>query len=269
MDFKTKGFIASLAVCGGILLGTTNANADTYTVQNGDTLSAVAQKTNTSVETLANINHIADVNEIAVGQKIETDYVETDEYVVQSGDTLSAIALKYGVSVEEIKNANGLSSDLLLVGQKLKVGGQLQPQPQVQPQTEPQTETQAQTEAQPQEQVQPQPQTEAQPQVQPQPQPQPQTEAQPQEQPQVQAQTQQPTLNDNEQSAKNWIAQKESNGSYSATNGQYVGKYQLSSSMLNGDYSPENQERVADNYVTQRYGSWQNAKEAWLANGWY
>lgn len=265
MDFKTKGFIASLAVCGGILLGTTNANADTYTVQNGDTLSAVAQKTNTSVETLANINHIADVNEIAVGQKIETDYVETDEYVVQSGDTLSAIALKYGVSVEEIKNANGLSSDLLLVGQKLKVGGQLQPQ--VQPQTEPQTETQAQTEAQPQEQVQPQPQTEAQPQVQPQPQP--QTEAQPQEQPQVQAQTQQPTLNDNEQSAKNWIAQKESNGSYSATNGQYVGKYQLSSSMLNGDYSPENQERVADNYVTQRYGSWQNAKEAWLANGWY
>lgn len=253
MDFKTKGFIASLAVCGGILLGTTNANADTYTVQNGDTLSAVAQKTNTSVETLANINHIADVNEIAVGQKIETDYVETDEYVVQSGDTLSAIALKYGVSVEEIKNANGLSSDLLLVGQKLKVGGQLQSQPQPQVQTEAETQEQAQTEAQPQ--VQPQPQT--------------QTEAQPQEQPQVQAQTQQPTLNDNEQSAKNWIAQKESNGSYSATNGQYIGKYQLSSSMLNGDYSPENQERVADNYVTQRYGSWQNAKEAWLANGWY
>lgn len=239
MDFKTKGFIASLAVCGGILLGTTNANADTYTVQNGDTLSAVAQKTNTSVETLANINHIADVNEIAVGQKIETDYVETDEYVVQSGDTLSAIALKYGVSVEEIKNANGLSSDLLLVGQKLKVGGQLQSQSQSQVQTEAETQEQAQ----------------------------------PQEQPQVQAQTQpqpqQPTLNDNEQSAKNWIAQKESNGSYSATNGQYVGKYQLSSSMLNGDYSPENQERVADNYVTQRYGSWQNAKEAWLANGWY
>lgn len=255
MDFKTKGFIASLAICGGILLGTTNANADTYTVQNGDTLSAVAQKTNTSVETLANINHIADVNEIVVGQKLETDYVETDEYVVQSGDTLSAIALKYGVSVEEIKNANGLSSDLLLVGQKLKVGGQLQSQTktQAQPQTQTQTQTQTEVEAQPQTQTQPQTEVKAQPQVQ----------AQPQTQPQ------QPTLNDNEQSAKNWIAQKESNGSYSATNGQYVGKYQLSSSMLNGDYSPENQERVADNYVTQRYGSWQNAKEAWLANGWY
>ena len=247
MDFKTKGFIASLAICGGILLGTTNANADTYTVQNGDTLSAVAQKTNTSVETLANINHIADVNEIVVGQKLETDYVETDEYVVQSGDTLSAIALKYGVSVEEIKNANGLSSDLLLVGQKLKVGGQLQSQTKTQAQ--PQTQTQTEVEAQPQTQTQ--------------------TQTQPQVQAQPQTQPQQPTLNDNEQSAKNWIAQKESNGSYSATNGQYVGKYQLSSSMLNGDYSPENQERVADNYVTQRYGSWQNAKKAWLANGWY
>lgn len=257
MDFKTKGFIASLAICGGILLGTTNANADTYTVQNGDTLSAVAQKTNTSVETLANINHIANVNEIAVGQKLETDYVETDEYVVQSGDTLSAIALKYGVSVEEIKNANGLSSDLLLVGQKLKVGGQLQPQTQTETQAQPQTQTQTQT--QPQTEVEAQPQVQSQTQVQPQPQPQVQSQTQPQ----------QPTLNDNEQSAKNWIAQKESNGSYSATNGQYVGKYQLSSSMLNGDYSPENQERVADNYVTQRYGSWQNAKEAWLANGWY
>lgn len=257
MDFKTKGFIASLAICGGILLGTTNANADTYTVQNGDTLSAVAQKTNTSVETLANINHIANVNEIAVGQKLETDYVETDEYVVQSGDTLSAIALKYGVSVEEIKNANELSSDLLLVGQKLKVGGQLQPQTQTQAQ--PQTEVEAQPQVQSQTQVQAQPQTQTQVQSQVQAQPQPQPQAQPQ----------QPTLNDNEQSAKNWIAQKESNGSYSATNGQYVGKYQLSSSMLNGDYSPENQERVADNYVTQRYGSWQNAKEAWLANGWY
>lgn len=257
MDFKTKGLIASLAVCGGILLGTTNANADTYTVQNGDTLSAVAQKTNTSVETLASVNHIANVNEIAVGQKLETDYAETNEYVVQSGDTLSAIALKYGVSVEEIKNANGLSSDLLLVGQKLKIGGQLQPQVQ----TEAETQEQAQPQVQAQEQVQPQ--TQPQEQVQPQPQTQSQAQTQPQ------AQSQQPTLNDNEQSAKNWIAQKESNGSYSATNGQYVGKYQLSSSMLNGDYSPENQERVADNYVTQRYGSWQNAKEAWLANGWY
>ena len=72
-----------------------------------------------------------------------------------------------------------------------------------------------------------------------------------------------------EASAKAWIAGRESGGSYSARNGQYVGKYQLSSSYLGGDYSAANQERVADNYVKSRYGSWTAAKSFWQANGWY
>ncbi|WP_156468603.1 LysM peptidoglycan-binding domain-containing protein [Streptococcus sp. DD10] len=69
--------------------------------------------------------------------------------------------------------------------------------------------------------------------------------------------------------AKEWIAQKESSGSYTAQNGQYYGRYQLTITYLNGDLSPENQEKVADNYVTSRYGSWTAAKNFWLANGWY
>ena len=72
-----------------------------------------------------------------------------------------------------------------------------------------------------------------------------------------------------EQAAKNWIAGRESGGSYTARNGQYVGKYQLSASYLHGDYSPANQERVADNYVKSRYGSWVNAKNFWISHGWY
>lgn len=70
-------------------------------------------------------------------------------------------------------------------------------------------------------------------------------------------------------SAKEWIAQKESGGSYDARNGIYIGRYQLTASYLNGDYSVENQERVADAYVASRYGSWENAQAFWLANGWY
>ena len=69
--------------------------------------------------------------------------------------------------------------------------------------------------------------------------------------------------------AKEWIAQKESSGSYTAQNGQYYGRYQLSLSYLNGDLSPENQEKVANQYVINRYGSWSAAKNFWLANGWY
>ena len=60
---------------------------------------------------------------------------------------------------------------------------------------------------------------------------------------------------DSEAGAKAWIASRESGGSYSAQNGQYIGKYQLSAAYLNGDYSAANQERVADNYVAGRYGS--------------
>ena len=70
-------------------------------------------------------------------------------------------------------------------------------------------------------------------------------------------------------SAKEWIAQRESGGSYSATNGRYIGRYQLDSAYLNGDHSPANQERVAENYVAQRYGSWEAAQAFWMANGWY
>ena len=72
-----------------------------------------------------------------------------------------------------------------------------------------------------------------------------------------------------EAAAKAWIAGRESGGSYSARNGQYIGKYQLSASYLGGDYSAANQERVADDYVKSRYGSWTGAQKFWQTNGWY
>jgi len=45
------------------------------------------------------------------------------KYIVQHGDTLNKISQKYNVSVQQIKQWNGLSSDLILVGQKLTVHG--------------------------------------------------------------------------------------------------------------------------------------------------
>ena len=81
--------------------------------------------------------------------------------------------------------------------------------------------------------------------------------------------TQQAVASSSEQAARDWIASRESGGSYTAQNGNYYGKYQLSSAYLGGDYSAENQERVANSYVLNRYGSWANAKSHWLQNGWY
>lgn len=77
------------------------------------------------------------------------------------------------------------------------------------------------------------------------------------------------TISDSESEAKAWIAFKESTDNYDARNGRYIGKYQLTDTYLNGDFSPENQEHVADEYVASRYGSWVAAKEFWLQNGWY
>lgn len=74
---------------------------------------------------------------------------------------------------------------------------------------------------------------------------------------------------DAEKAAKEEIARRESGGNYNARNGKYIGRYQLNKNYLGGDYSPENQERVADRYVAKRYGSWQKALKFWNANGWY
>ena len=77
------------------------------------------------------------------------------------------------------------------------------------------------------------------------------------------------SLSSSEEAAKEWIAQKESGGSYTVQNKNYYGKYQLSISYLNGDQSAANQEKVADQYVASRYGSWTAAQAFWESHGWY
>ena len=94
------------------------------------------------------------------------------------------------------------------------------------------------------------------------------------------AQQQAPAQNNNQAStgyvigsnwAKEWIAQRESNGSYTAYNprGGYYGRYQLNPSLVRYGASPAEQEAAADRYVYQRYGSWENAQAFWQRNGWY
>ncbi|MBN2900589.1 aggregation-promoting factor [Limosilactobacillus mucosae] len=160
-------------------------------------------------------------------------------YTVQSGDTLSSISQKFANDnslVQTLAQQNNIQDiNKIYVGQQLvvKTDGQA---------------TDVQTTAQPVAQATTQ---------------------------SAAAQTSQTTSNytstayGSEADAKAWIAAHESGNNYGARNGQYIGKYQLSAAYLNGDYSPANQERVADQYVAGRYGSWTNAKQHWLSNGWY
>ncbi|UTC12339.1 LysM peptidoglycan-binding domain-containing protein [Latilactobacillus curvatus] len=168
-------------------------------------------------------------------------------YTVATGDTLSTIAQKFAGNtdlVNQIATTNNIQDiNMIFVGEQLTIDTD-------------QTATPVQTTtpvvvAQPAAVQTPAPVVQAQPTVQ----------ATPVQQTAAVA----PTTS----SAKEWIAQKESGGSYSARNGQMIGRYQLTASYLNGDYSEANQDRVADQYVTSRYGSWDAAKSFWLSNGWY
>ncbi len=203
-----------------------------------------------------------------------------DTVTVNAGDTLSHIALRNNTTVEALQQLNNLENiNLIFLGQKIEVGGQTQTVEQTpvvvaQPAQADQTQQVAQAQAAVEAQQAAQAQAAAAAQAQAQAQQAAQAAAvQQAAQGQSYTVTQQPTKstagNGDETAAREWIAGKESGGSYTVTNGQYIGKYQLSASYLNGDYSAENQERVANNYVSSRYGSWTNAKQHWLQNGWY
>ena len=171
---------------------------------------------------------------------------ETVTYTVKSGDTLSEIAEKYNTTVEKLAAKNNIKDiHLIFVDQVLVIEGTastVAPAATTEETAPVATETVEEAPA----------------------------ATTTYEAPAAESNTvATSTVSGSEAEAKEWIAQKESGGSYTATNGQYIGRYQLTDSYLNGDYSAENQERVADAYVAGRYGSWTAAKNFWLNNGWY
>ena len=171
---------------------------------------------------------------------------ETVTYTVKSGDTLSEIAEKYNTTVEKLAAKNNIKDiHLIYVDQVLVIEGTAS--------TAAPAATTEETVPVATETVEEAPAATT-------------TYEAPAAESNTAAAS---TVSGSEAEAKEWIAQKESGGSYTATNGQYIGRYQLTDSYLNGDYSAENQERVADAYVAGRYGSWTAAKNFWLNNGWY
>ncbi len=185
-----------------------------------------------------------------------TDAHASETYTVQSGDTLSKISHKFAGNdslVSSIAKANKISNvNMIFAGQELTINGDAKAATTSTEASAPVQETTTQTTT-----VQ-----ETAPAV-------TTTVTETPAAATTSTETTTATTAATTSSAKEWIAQKESGGSYSASNGQYVGRYQLSASYLNGDYSEANQERVADQYVTSRYGSWEGAQAFWQANGWY
>ena len=205
---KMKKVLVSAAALTGTIAGATVvANADTVTVKAGDTVSELAQKYNTTVNTIQQLNNLSNPNLIFVGQQLKVNNDNNGQAVAQQNTNNNAQVAQQATS----QNTQAQASTQQAAQQSASQNTQAQ----------------------------------------------------------ASNNNYSSSVSGSDAAAKAWIAQHESSNNYNARNGQYIGKYQLSASYLNGDYSPANQERVADQYVAQRYGSWTNAQRFWEANGWY
>lgn len=207
---------------------------------------------------LATAGVLGTITFLGATNSVEAEEIATDggtQWRVEQGDTLSTIANNYGIDYTQIHESNKNKvpdPNVIYVGDVLDVPVK----------SDAQVEVEEYFGSRDQEDVVQQPQ---------------ETEEveQPVEEPVVEQEVvveeQEPAqeASGSEAEAKAWIANKESTNDYGARNGRYVGKFQLDQSYLNGDYSPANQEKVANEYVNERYGSWVQAKQAWQQKGWY
>jgi len=101
-----------------------DTSSNTYTVKRGDSLYSIARTYGTTVDDLKKVNNLIS-NTLSIGQvlnipgKNNTNVGNT--YTVKSGDTLYSIARAFNTTLNDIKLLNNLTSNVLSVGQILKI----------------------------------------------------------------------------------------------------------------------------------------------------
>ena len=93
-----------------------------YIVKKGDTLYSIAMANNTTVDELKKANNLTS-NILSTGQllKIPSALLPESTYIVKKGDSLYSIANKYNTTIDELKRINNLTSNILSIGQVLKL----------------------------------------------------------------------------------------------------------------------------------------------------
>ena len=126
-DIKLENNLDSnIIAVGQVLRIPSISTTSLYIVKSGDTLYSIAKRYNTTVDELMKLNNLSS-RVLSIGQQLRipinadtgtTDYVL---YTVKVGDNLYKIAKNNGVTVQQIKDLNSLTSDLLTIGQQLKI----------------------------------------------------------------------------------------------------------------------------------------------------
>ncbi|MCI6735091.1 MAG: LysM peptidoglycan-binding domain-containing protein, partial [Aerococcus urinaeequi] len=141
MKFSVKRMVGtSLATSAALAaFATTNVSADeVYTIESGDTLSAISHKFDLSIADLIEVNTIDNQDLIIAGHSLNIPTVDapvvvstkrvadaSNVYTVVAGDTLNKIAADFDTTAQNLRDLNGISGDLILVGQQLKVKGEV------------------------------------------------------------------------------------------------------------------------------------------------
>ena len=109
-------------------INTTTQNNKSYQVVAGDNLYQIAAKHGTTVDAIKRANNLQS-DLLSIGQTLSVPTSGTSvssnqittTYTVEAGDNLYRIAAKYGTSVDALKQTNNLTSNILSIGQSLKI----------------------------------------------------------------------------------------------------------------------------------------------------
>jgi len=109
----------------------------THRVRRGETLSTIARRHGSSVNSIVRANNLRSAHRISIGQRLKipsrgatvraTTAIATGsqpaslKHTVRRGESLWKLASRYGTTVDRIKKDNGLRNDRLYVNQRLRI----------------------------------------------------------------------------------------------------------------------------------------------------
>ena len=120
---KQNNIVDNLIYPGEALIIPSKATTILYTVKKGDTLYSISKKYNVNIIDIKRLNNLNSDN-LSIGSNLFIPINDTDSfnyYTVLPNDTLYSISNKFNTTVDSLKKLNNLNSNILSIGQQLKV----------------------------------------------------------------------------------------------------------------------------------------------------